>query len=158
MSSIWVTLFYSLLKGWYHRHFWCSNFSSSYPFPFACSVPAIFLIFSYQTLTFGIIYNLLISPGCAFTLFRLPLLFCDLYCQIRYRFILIGIFCFMYTRQVTRATHVRNRVCPRVELILKIIIILQIIFLGFIKSLLLSAFPIRGRHSGFSFSSFSYQL
>ena len=40
----------------------------------------------------------------------------------------------MYTRQVTRATHVRNRVCPRVELILKIIIILLIIFLGFIKS------------------------
>ena len=38
------------------------------------------------------------------------------------------------TRQVTRATHVRNRVCPRVELILKIIIILLIIFLGFIKS------------------------
>ena len=40
----------------------------------------------------------------------------------------------MDTRQVTRATHVRNRVCPRVELILKIIIILLIIFLGFIKS------------------------
>ena len=38
------------------------------------------------------------------------------------------------TRQVTRATHVRNSVCPRVELILKIIIILLIIFLGFIKS------------------------
>ena len=38
------------------------------------------------------------------------------------------------TRQVTRATHMRNRVCPRVELILKIIIILLIIFLGFIKS------------------------
>ena len=38
------------------------------------------------------------------------------------------------TRQVTRAAHVRNRVCPRVELILKIIIILLIIFLGFIKS------------------------
>ena len=38
------------------------------------------------------------------------------------------------TRQVTRATHVRNRDCPRVELILKIIIILLIIFLGFIKS------------------------
>ena len=44
------------------------------------------------------------------------------------------------TGQVTRATHVRNRVCPRVELILKInqlilkiIIILLIIFLGFIK-------------------------
>ena len=37
----------------------------------------------------------------------------------------------IWTRQVTRATHVRNRVCPRVELILKIIII----FLGFIKSL-----------------------
>ena len=33
------------------------------------------------------------------------------------------------TRQVTRAAHVRNRVCPRVELILKIIIILLIIFL-----------------------------
>ena len=41
---------------------------------------------------------------------------------------------FITTRQVTRATHVRNRVCPRVELILKIIIILLIIFLGFIKS------------------------
>ena len=40
------------------------------------------------------------------------------------------------TIQVTHATHVRNRVCPRVELILKIIIIilLLIIFLGFIKS------------------------
>ena len=38
------------------------------------------------------------------------------------------------TRQATRATHVRNRVCPRVELILKIIIILLIIFLGFIKT------------------------
>ena len=38
------------------------------------------------------------------------------------------------TRQVTSATHARNRVCPRVELILKIIIILLIIFLGFIKS------------------------
>ena len=38
------------------------------------------------------------------------------------------------TRQVTHATHVRNRVCPRVELILKIIIILLIIFLRFIKS------------------------
>ena len=38
------------------------------------------------------------------------------------------------TGQVTRATHVRTRVCPRVELILKIIIILLIIFLGFIKS------------------------
>ena len=38
------------------------------------------------------------------------------------------------TREVTRATHVRNCVCPRVELILKIIIILLIIFLGFIKS------------------------
>ena len=38
------------------------------------------------------------------------------------------------TRQVTRATHARNRVCPRVELILKIIIILLIIFLGFIKT------------------------
>ena len=38
------------------------------------------------------------------------------------------------TRQVTRATHVSNRVCPRVELILKIINILLIIFLGFIKS------------------------
>ena len=37
-------------------------------------------------------------------------------------------------RQVTRATHARNRVCPRAELILKIIIILLIIFLGFIKS------------------------
>ena len=40
----------------------------------------------------------------------------------------------IHTRQVTRATHVRNRVCPRVELILKIIIILLIKFLGFIKS------------------------
>ena len=38
------------------------------------------------------------------------------------------------TRQVTCATHVRNHVCPRVELILKIIIILLIIFLGFFKS------------------------
>ena len=38
------------------------------------------------------------------------------------------------TRQVTRATYVRNRVCPRVELMLKIIIILLIIFLGFIKN------------------------
>ena len=38
-----------------------------------------------------------------------------------------------FTRQVTRATHVRNRVCPRVELILKIIKLL-IVFLGFIKS------------------------
>ena len=37
-------------------------------------------------------------------------------------------------RQVTRATHVRNRICPRVKLIIKIIIILLIIFLGFIKS------------------------
>ena len=43
-------------------------------------------------------------------------------------------FPFTLTRQVTRATHVRTRVCPRVELILKIIIILLIIFLGFIKS------------------------
>ena len=41
-----------------------------------------------------------------------------------------GMSCIMLTRQVTRATHVRNRVCPREELILKIIII----FLGFIKS------------------------
>ena len=41
---------------------------------------------------------------------------------------------FTSTRQVTRATHVRNRVCPREELILKIRIILLIIFLGFIKS------------------------
>ena len=40
----------------------------------------------------------------------------------------------MCTRQVTRATHVRNRICPRVKLIIKIIIILLIIFLGFIKS------------------------
>ena len=38
------------------------------------------------------------------------------------------------TRQVTRATHVRNRICPRVKLIIKIILILLIIFLGFIKS------------------------
>ena len=38
------------------------------------------------------------------------------------------------TGQVTRATHVRNRICPRVKFILKIIIILLIIFLGFIKS------------------------
>ena len=37
----------------------------------------------------------------------------------------------MQTRQVTRATHVRNRICPRVKLIIKIIIILLIIFLGF---------------------------
>ena len=41
---------------------------------------------------------------------------------------------FTQTRQVTRAMHVRNRVCPRIELILKIIIILLIIFIGFIKS------------------------
>ena len=42
---------------------------------------------------------------------------------------------FLYlTRQVTRATRVRNRVCPQVELILKIIMILLIIFLGFINS------------------------
>ena len=41
---------------------------------------------------------------------------------------------FICTRQVTRATHVRNRVCPRAEIILKIIIILLVIFLGFIKS------------------------
>ena len=40
----------------------------------------------------------------------------------------------MNTRQVTRATHVRNRICPRVKLIIEIIIILLIIFLGFIKS------------------------
>ena len=33
-------------------------------------------------------------------------------------------FCIIITtRQVTRAMHVRNRICPRVELILKIIII-----------------------------------
>ena len=38
------------------------------------------------------------------------------------------------TRQVTRAMHVRNRVCPRVKLILTIMIILLIIFIGFIKS------------------------
>ena len=38
------------------------------------------------------------------------------------------------TRQVTHATYVRNRICPRVKLIIKIIIILLIIFLGFIKS------------------------
>ena len=49
-------------------------------------------------------------------------------------FISYGLVIFISTRQVTRATHVRNRVCPRVELILKIIIILLIIFLGFIKS------------------------
>ena len=41
---------------------------------------------------------------------------------------------YIITRQVTRAMHVMNRVCPRVELILKIIIILLIIFIGFIKS------------------------
>ena len=41
---------------------------------------------------------------------------------------------FILTRQVTRATHVRNRVCTRVELIFIIIIILLIIFLAFIKS------------------------
>ena len=44
------------------------------------------------------------------------------------------VFIFICTRQVTRATHVRNRICPRVKLIIKIIIILLIIFLGFIKS------------------------
>ena len=38
----------------------------------------------------------------------------------------------MVNYKYTRATHVRTRVCPRVELILKIIIILLIIFLGFI--------------------------
>ena len=38
-----------------------------------------------------------------------------------------------WTRQVTRATHARDRVCPWVELILKIIIILLIIFLGYTK-------------------------
>ena len=42
--------------------------------------------------------------------------------------------CLINTRQVTRATHVRNRVCPRVELILKIIIRLLIRFLGLIKN------------------------
>ena len=61
-----------------------------------------------------------------------------------------------HTRQITRATHVRNRVCPRVELILKIIIILLIIFLGFIKSKPCSSqtikvkkklFPARGLNS-----------
>ena len=31
---------------------------------------------------------------------------------------------FWMTRQVTRAMHARNRVCPRVELILKILIII----------------------------------
>ena len=41
---------------------------------------------------------------------------------------------FITTRHVTRATHARNRVCPRVELILNIIIVLLIIFLGFSKS------------------------
>ena len=45
-----------------------------------------------------------------------------------------GVLTFKTTGQVTRATHVRNSVCPRIELILKIIIILLIIFLGFIKS------------------------
>ena len=48
--------------------------------------------------------------------------------------IIIIVVVIIATRQVTRATHVRTRVCPRVELILKIIIILLIIFLGFIKS------------------------
>ena len=47
----------------------------------------------------------------------------------------VTFYCFRTTRQDTRATHVRNRVCPQVELILKIIIILLIIFLGFIKSM-----------------------
>ena len=56
-----------------------------------------------------------------FQVFLLSLGWCLVFC-------LTGL---MYTRQVTRATH---RVCPRVELILKIIIILLIIFLGFIKS------------------------
>ena len=37
-------------------------------------------------------------------------------------------------RGIKLTRQVRNRVCPRVELILKIIIILLIIFLGFIKS------------------------
>ena len=55
---------------------------------------------------------------------------------LRPRILLKKIVCcpIIQTRQVTRATHVSNRVCPRVELILKIIIILLIIFLGFIKS------------------------
>ena len=44
------------------------------------------------------------------------------------------VFSSITTRQVTRATHVSNRICPRVKLIIKIIIILLIIFLGFIKS------------------------
>ena len=48
--------------------------------------------------------------------------------------IIIALIVIIRTRQVTRATHVRNRVCPWVELILKNIIILLIIFLGFIKS------------------------
>ena len=48
---------------------------------------------------------------------------------------LVAMYLALYnTRQVTRATHVRNRICPRVKLIIKIIIILLIIFLGFIKS------------------------
>ena len=41
-------------------------------------------------------------------------------------YILICTYYYIITRQVTRAMHVRNRVCPRVELILKIIIILLI--------------------------------
>ena len=48
--------------------------------------------------------------------------------------IIVLIIIIIRTRQVTRATHVRNLVCPRVELILKIIIILLIIFLGLTKS------------------------
>ena len=54
--------------------------------------------------------------------------------QVALRGVVYFVVTFILTRQVTRATHVRNRVCPRVELISKIIIILLIIFLGFIKS------------------------
>ena len=56
------------------------------------------------------------------------------YCMCIYIYFVLNKYYYIITRQVTRATHVRTRVCPRVELILKIIIILLIIFLGFIKS------------------------
>ena len=54
--------------------------------------------------------------------------------QLFYGVTVVRVYALWHTRQVTRATHVRNRICPRVELILKIIIILLIIFLGFMKS------------------------
>ena len=53
-------------------------------------------------------------------------------CGLNSKFVII--ISIINTRQVTRATHARNRICPRVKLIIKIKIILLIIFLGFIKS------------------------